>query len=150
MRRLSMDRWKEFAESVRMHLGAVLETEDLVLLEAGEDKVRATTSEALETASKMKGVQLVGLYVGKKRKELTTLTIEGCMLIADVDERYVVELTREQALMWMRGGPVKVEAQSRAVLGRYKRFYLGTALVDRLGNAYPQVPLWRRIPPAVE
>ncbi|MEM1943451.1 MAG: hypothetical protein QXO30_01070 [Candidatus Caldarchaeum sp.] len=148
--RLSIDRRKEFAESVRKHLGAVLATEELVLLEAGEGKFRATTTEALETASMMKGVQLVGLYVGKKRGELTTLTIEGCMLIAEIDARYVVELTKEQALVWMKGGPVKVDAQSRAVIGKYKRFYLGTALVDRLGNAYPQIPLWRRIPPAVE
>ncbi|MDW8360546.1 MAG: hypothetical protein RMK31_08215 [Candidatus Caldarchaeum sp.] len=148
MKTLTNAEIKELCQSLKEHLGAVLKTDDFVFIKAGEDKIRATTPETMETAPKIRGVQLVGLYVGKKRKQFSTLTIEGCMLLSDVEEAYVVNLTREQALAWMKGGPVALNTAHRTVIGRYRRFCLGTALVDRTGKAYPQIPVWRRIPPA--
>ncbi|MEM2237582.1 MAG: hypothetical protein QXR26_02805 [Candidatus Caldarchaeum sp.] len=136
-----------FLEDVYSSLKCRLNINNLVLVQMGENKIRATTKETYETALRMPGVQNVGLYIAKRRKDFTTLTVEGCMFLSKVDESVVVDLSREQALMWMKGGPVKVGKKEKVLLGRYKRFYIGSAVVDRLGNAYPQIPVWRRIPP---
>ncbi|MEM1946714.1 MAG: hypothetical protein QW614_00675 [Candidatus Caldarchaeum sp.] len=141
---------RKFLQELHSSLKCELNVGGLVLMQAGENKIRVTTREAFDTAMKLRGVQLVGLYIAKRRREFTTLTIEGCMFLSQVDESKVADLTREQALTWMKGGPVKVGGAEKLVLGRHRRFYLGSAVVDRLGNAYPQIPIWRRIPAEME
>ncbi len=150
MRAFSSDERKKFLDEIYRTYGSSIDVEGLVLLHSGKNKVRATTEQTYETAMRLKGVQLMGLYIAKRRKGFTTLTIEGCMFLSSVHGSAVVDLDREQAIAWVKGGPVKVEKSKGVILGRYKRFFLGSAVVDRLGNAFPQIPSWRRIPASTE
>ncbi len=136
MKKFSSDERKKFLDEIYRTYGSNIDVEGLILLLAGENKIRVTTEQTYETAMKLKGVQLMGLYIAKRRKNFITLTIEGCMFLSTVYESAVVNLNREQAIAWIKGGPVKVEKNKGVILGRYKRFFLFSAVVDRLGNAY--------------
>lgn len=120
---------------------------EYVLVMAGQDRVRACTVEAVEVAHRLKKIVAVGVYVAKWRRWGITLTIEGSHLLKGVRTTNTVELSREQALRWMNGAPVELKDWSGAkiVLGVYKGFFLGSAIVSRNGTAYPQIPKWRRI-----
>ncbi|MDW8083582.1 MAG: hypothetical protein RMI49_00045 [Candidatus Caldarchaeum sp.] len=141
---------KMLREQLERAFGVMLRTDDYVFIETGEDKIRITTQETYSLASTLKGVVNVGLYVIKRRKHFPTLTIEGCMFIETSPLSHTVELSKEDAISWMRGDPVNVgKTSSKTVVGIYKGHFLGSALVDVNGIAYPQVPKWRRIPASI-
>jgi len=146
MKILSEAEKRKLEEDVMKNFGSKLFLEGLVLLQAGENRIRVTTPETIEMMSKLRGFVSAGLYIAKRSKHFTTLTIEGCNFLLSVDKGYVVDLDKEGALQWMKGGPVDVGVRRKLILGRYRNFFLGTAIVDVNGKAYPQVPTWRRIP----
>lgn len=121
---------------------------EFVLLMMGEGRVRAATREAFEIAERLKRVQQVGLYVAKLRKGEVNLSIEGSQLLGEKLKRNVIELGEEEAREWMSGAPIKIEIQvdSRYIIAKHDRIYLGSGRVSRDGKAYPQVAKWRRIP----
>ncbi|MCS7110313.1 MAG: hypothetical protein NZ956_02445 [Candidatus Caldarchaeum sp.] len=150
MRRIDEKNRRDLLEEVEKAYGVVLRTNGYVLLQTGENKIRIATEEAFSVASSLKGVMNVGLYILKRRKYFPTLTIEGCMFIEKTSNAHVLELSRQQAVAWMKGDPVKVgPTNSKTILGVYRGHWLGSGLVDVNGMAYPQVPKWRRIPEAV-
>ena len=124
--------------------------QDYVLYMAGEGKIRITTREVSQFLEKLKKVDSVGLYVAKYRKWGLTLSIEGSQLLGDKIRKNVIELSLEEAERWMRGDPIplkeNMQPEGKFVVGKYRRFYLGTGVVGRDGKIYPQVPKWRRIP----
>ncbi|MCS6784343.1 MAG: hypothetical protein RMI43_00020 [Candidatus Caldarchaeum sp.] len=150
MHRIDEKDRKILSEEVEQAYGVLLRTNGYVLMQTGENKIRIVTEEAFAVASSLKGVTNVGLYIVKRRKFFPTLTIEGCMFIEKMPGAHVVELSREQAVAWMRGDPVRIgPTNSKTILGVYRGHWLGSALVDVNGIAYPQVPKWRRIPESI-
>ncbi|BAJ51366.1 conserved hypothetical protein [Candidatus Caldarchaeum subterraneum] len=148
MKKMERHELQHLSDEVLKGFGARLLTEGYVFVKTGEGKVRALTEEAYRAATLFRGVMNAGIYVAKQRKNFVTLTIEGCKFVTLPPEAHVVELTKEDALKWMRGDPVKVGKQNhKTVIGRYREHLLGTAVVDINGVAYPQVPKWRRLPP---
>jgi NOL1/NOP2/fmu family ribosome biogenesis protein len=144
MKLMEREEVETFIRELESHLKAVVDFKGC-LLKVGDEKIRLVPVEVFEASKAFPGVQHMGLYVAKWRR-YPALTIEGCMYLRSVDSSAVVELDREQAMKWMRGGPVEVGNRGRLVVGVYKGFYLGSAVVDRTGRAYPQIPKWRRIP----
>jgi len=136
---------EKFIRELEQQLKVVVDFGENLLVKTGEGKIRLVPPDVFEAAMVMPGVQQMGLYVAKWRR-YPTLTIEGCMFLCSADHTAVVELDREQALTWMKGGPVDVGKKAQLVIGVYRGFYLGSAVVDRTGRAYPQIPKWRRIP----
>ncbi|MEM0349144.1 MAG: hypothetical protein QXE96_07130 [Candidatus Caldarchaeum sp.] len=148
MKKMEKHELQNFADEVLKSFGAKLLTEKHVFVKTGEGKIRAMTEETFRAASFFRGVMNAGVYVAKQRKNFVTLTIEGCKFVSLLPGAHVVELTKEDAVKWMRGDPVNVGIQShKTVIGRYREHLLGTAVVDINGVAYPQVPKWRRLPP---
>ncbi|RLG01335.1 MAG: hypothetical protein DRN49_01515 [Thaumarchaeota archaeon] len=121
---------------------------DLVLIKCGRRRIRATTKETLELASKLKGVQQIGLYVMKVSNSDISLSVEGAQLLNGDIKNNIIELDEEQVERWMKAVPIKIETtyRGRYVIGKFNRLYLGSARVSRNGLLYPQIPKWRRIP----
>ncbi|MEM1963843.1 MAG: hypothetical protein QW094_05155 [Candidatus Caldarchaeum sp.] len=148
MKKMEKHELQNLSDEVMRSFGARLQTEGYVFVKTGEGKIRVLSEEAYRAAALFRGVMNAGIYVAKQRKNFVTLTIEGCKFVSLLPEAHVVELTKEDAVKWMRGDPVKVGKQNhKTVIGRYRGHLLGTALVDINGIAYPQVPKWRRLPP---
>jgi len=121
---------------------------DLVLIKCGRGRIRATTKETLELASRLRGIQQIGLYVMKISNGDISLSVEGSQLLNDEIKENVIELDEEQVEKWMKAIPIKTETtyHGRYVIGKFNRLYLGSARVSRNGLLYPQIPKWRRIP----
>lgn len=123
---------------------------EFILVMTGDGKIRATTSETIEVARKLRKVLQVGLYVAKyrKNKDEVFLSIEGSQLLNDKLRKNLVELSEEECGEWMHGAPIQLSTDtgSRYVVGKVDKIYLGSARVSRDGKLYPQIAVWRRIP----
>lgn len=120
----------------------------LVLIRAGQGRIRAVSREAYEVASKLRKVQQVGLYVAKIVKGDVVLSIEGSQLLGSSITKNVIELDEREAEAWMRASPIQrsEKIEGRYVVARCGDLFLGSGRVSRDGKIYPQVAKWRRIP----
>ncbi|MEM2910353.1 MAG: hypothetical protein QXO01_04745 [Nitrososphaerota archaeon] len=120
---------------------------DKILIQVGEDKIRLTTNDTVKVAEKMRGVQSLGLYVAKVKGQDVVLSIEGSQLLCNNIKKNRIELTEEQARLWMVGAPIQFERliAAKYVVAFYKNICLGCGRVSADGKVYPQVPKWRRI-----
>jgi len=120
------------------------------LFMSGEGKIRATTKETAQMADYLKKIDSIGIYVAKYRKWGLTLSIEGSHILDDRIRKNVIELSYEEAKRWMGGAPIKLnphhKVEGKFVIAKYRSYYLGSGVVGRDGNIYPQIPKWRRIP----
>ena len=147
--KLLSPRERKFLENrLRSLYGVEKGFSDLVLIKCGRRRIRATTKETLELASKLKGIQQIGLYVMKVSNSDISLSVEGAQLLNGDIKNNIIELDEEQVEMWMKAVPIKIETtyRGRYVIGKFNRLYLGSARVSRNGLLYPQIPKWRRIP----
>ncbi|MEM2544558.1 MAG: hypothetical protein QXH76_06735, partial [Nitrososphaerota archaeon] len=108
------------------HYGAE-DFSDKVLIQAGEGKIRLTTSDTIKVAEKMRGVQSLGLYIAKLEGQEVVLSIEGSQLLCNSIKKNWIELTEEQARLWMEGAPIQLDkpTAARYVVAFYKRLCLG-------------------------
>lgn len=121
---------------------------DYILVKAGGGKIKLTTEDTLNIASKMRNVQSVGIYVMKVRGEDVVLSIEGSQLFCKQIKINRIELTEEQVKKWMSGAPIEIqgELKSKYVVASYRGICVGCGRVSRDGKIYPQIPKWRSIP----
>jgi len=123
---------------------------DFILIMGGEGKIRATTVETIEVAKKLRKVLQTGLYVAKYRKNKNEvfLSIEGSQILNNQISKNIVELDEEECREWMHGAPicVSINTDSRYIVGKMDKIYLGSARVSRDGKLYPQIAVWRRLP----
>lgn len=131
---------------LKRHYGAE-DFSDKVLIQAGESKIRLTTSDTIKVAEKMRGVQSLGLYIAKLEGQDVVLSIEGSQLLCNSIKKNWIELTEEQARLWMEGAPIQLDklTAARYVVAFYKHLCLGCGRVSADGKVYPQVPKWRRL-----
>ncbi len=88
----------------------------------------------------------VGMYFGEQHKGLR-LSIEGSQLVGPLATKNVVDITREQAMLWLKGEDLDVAKGLHGyVLVRYENDYLGCGSV-RDGVVMNFVPKIRRLPP---
>jgi len=148
MELLSPSEKKYLLERLRVQHGVEDAFEDLVLLKAGQGKIRAVTKEAFELAQKLRKVQQVGLYVVKLMKGDAILSIEGSQLLNGKVKKNVIELDEELAREWMKATPINSPTtySSKYVVAKCGNLYLGSGRFTRDGKIYPQVAKWRRIP----
>jgi len=122
-----------------------------VFFEGSEGKVRASTREAYETAQRIGRVEAVGLYVLKRTKFGTYLSVEGSQLLGERLKKNVVELTAEQLERWASGEPLDLselgfKPDGNFVVVRYGPVFAGSGKVSRDGKVHPQIPKERRVP----
>jgi len=148
MELLSPSEKKYLLERLRIQYGVEDAFEDLVLLKAGQGRIRAVTKEAFELAQKLRKVQQVGLYVVKLMKGDAILSIEGSQLLNGKIKKNVIELNEELAREWMKAAPINSPTtySSKYVVAKCGNLYLGSGRFTRDGKIYPQVAKWRRIP----
>ena len=149
MRLLSSSELKYLRERLRVQYGVENAFEGYVLIRAGQDRIRATTSETLEVATRLRKVQQVGLYIAKLIKSDIVLSIEGSQLLDGAIKKNVIELSEEEAEKWMKAAPIersREKSEARYVVARCGDLYLGSGRFSRDGRIYPQVAKWRRIP----
>jgi len=122
--------------------------ENLILIKAGRGRIRATTEETLRLASRLKGVQQIGLYVMKISDGSLALSVEGSQLLNKKIRKNIVEVDEDLAIEWMKASPIKLDEKvgGRYVVARCGELYLGSGRVSRDGKIYPQIAKWRRIP----
>jgi NOL1/NOP2/fmu family ribosome biogenesis protein len=121
--------------------------DDLVLIRAGQGRIRTATKEAYEVACRLRRTQQVGLYVAKIVKGDVILSIEGSQLLGNMITKNMVELSEKEAEEWMRAAPIQrpERIEGKYVVARCGDFYLGSGRVSRDGRIYPQVAKWRRV-----
>ncbi len=121
---------------------------DLILVMAGQKRIRACTREAYEFSKKLRKVQQLGIYVAKLRGEDVVLSIEGSQLLGDKIKVNVIDLDEDEAIEWMKASPIRIKGEptGKYVVARHGKIYLGSGIVSRDGKIYPQVAKWRRIP----
>jgi len=123
---------------------------EFILIMGGDGKVRAATFETIEVARKLRKILQMGLYVAKYRKNKNEvfLSIEGSQLLNNQISKNIVELSEEECREWMRGAPIplSINTDSRYIVGKIDKIYLGSARVSRDGKLYPQIAVWRRLP----
>lgn len=148
MRLLTPRERRNLIEKLKLQHGIKDAFEDLILIRAGQGRIRATTREAFEIASRLKRVQQIGLYVVKMVKGDVILSIEGSQLLDGKIMKNLIELSDEEAEEWMKAAPIPCPkgVGSRYVVARCGSLYLGSGRVSRDGRIYPQVAKWRRIP----
>jgi len=147
--KLLSPRERKFIENrLRSIYGVEAGFDGLVLIKCGRRRIRAATKETLELASRLRGVQQIGLYVMKIANGAIALSVEGSQLLDGEIKNNIIELDEEQVERWMKAIPIKIERtyRGRYVVGKFGRLYLGSARVSRNGLLYPQIPKWRRIP----
>jgi len=147
LRRLDEVERKLFGEAVGRTYGDEHYLKSMELLIAGEGRVRACTSETLQVVDSLKKVLAAGVYVAKWKYWGVILSVEGSQLLREENTINTVELDGEMARKWMMGAPVPLRDWNgqKIVVGRYRGFMLGSAIVGRDGVAYPQIPKWRRL-----
>ena len=150
MKLLNLRERKFLEDRLRSLYGVEAGFGDLVLIKCGRGRIRATTKETLELASRLRGIQQIGLYVMKVANGDISLSVEGSQLLGDEIKSNVIKLDEGQVEKWMKAIPIKMEItyHGRYVVGKFNRLYLGSAMVSRNGFLYPQIPKWRRIPVA--
>ena len=121
---------------------------DLLLIKAGQGRIRAATREVFEAARRLRKVQQLGLYVAKISRGDVFLSIEGSQLLNGEITKNVIELDEEAANKWMKASPITAQMRydSRYVVAKTGDLYLGSGRVTRDGKIYPQIAKWRRIP----
>jgi len=148
VRRLSQREIKNLQESLKKQYGVEDAFDGLVLYISGGRRIRATTPETAKLARKLRKVQQIGLYVAKLSKAGVSLSPEGSQLLDDAIKKNIVELSEEEAELWMKAAPLTLHAETEGiyVVGRLGKLYLGSGRVSRDGKIYPQIAKWRRIP----
>lgn len=148
MEPLSPGERRYLLERLRSQHGVESAFEGLVLLKAGQGRIRATTREAFELAQRLRRVQQVGLYVAKLAGGDAILSIEGSQLLDGEIRENVVELDERLAEEWMRAAPIEAGGPytSRYVVAKCGNLYLGSGRFSRDGRIYPQIAKWRRVP----
>jgi len=148
MELLSPSEKRYLLERLRSQHGVEDAFEGLVLLKAGQGRIRAVTREAFELAQKLRKVQQVGLYVVKLMKGDAILSIEGSQLLNGDIKKNVIDLDERLAREWMKAAPIESSQfyTSKYVVAKCGNLYLGSGRFSRDGRIYPQVAKWRRIP----
>jgi len=142
---------KALLEELERAFGLEELPQDLVFFEGSEGKVRASTREAYEMAQRIGRVEAVGLYVLKRTKFGTYLSVEGSQLLGERLKKNVVELTAEQLERWASGEPLDLselgfKPEGDFVVVRYGPVFAGSGKVSRDGKVHPQIPKERRVP----
>ena len=149
MRILTSSELKYFQERLRAQYGVENGFKDYVLIKAGQGRIRATTPETFEIATRLRRVQQIGLYIAKQIKSDIVLSIEGSQLLDGAIRKNVVELSEEEAENWMKAAPInrsQEKSEARYIVAKCGDLYLGSGRFSRDGKIYPQVAKWRRIP----
>lgn len=143
---LNSSKKSAFQTMLERHYG-VEDFSDKVLIQAGENKIRLTTSDTIKVAEKMRGVQSLGLYVAKVVGQDVVLSIEGSQILCNSIKKNRIELNEEQARLWMEGSPLQLNTftGARYLVAFYRNLCLGCGRVSADGKVYPQVPKWRRL-----
>ncbi|MCD6536858.1 MAG: hypothetical protein J7K49_07510 [Thaumarchaeota archaeon] len=148
MRVLDAGERKYFELRLKRQYGVDKAFEDLILIKAGQGRVRAVTKEAFEIAKRLKKVQQVGVYVAKISKGDVILSIEGSQMLNGKITKNVIDLDEESAERWMKAEvmPAQGKWEGKYLVGRCGDLYLGSSRITRDGKLYPQIAKWRRVP----
>ena len=148
MEPLSPTERRYLLERLKSQHGVENAFEGLVLIKAGQGRIRAATKETLELAKRLRKVQQIGLYVAKLSKGDVVLSIEGTQLLDGEIKKNVIELDEAAAEEWMKASPITSPKKytSKYVVAKHGEIYLGSGRFTRDGKIYPQVAKWRRVP----
>ncbi|MBW2999718.1 hypothetical protein KY339_03520 [Candidatus Woesearchaeota archaeon] len=90
-------------------------------------------------------IDSVGLYFGELKKEGLRLSIEGSQIIGPKCTKNIVELSKQEMRLWLKGIDLEKMTESEGfALIKHGKDYLGTGKVKE-GNILNFVPKTRRI-----
>jgi len=130
----------DISAEVKKHLKEQFGVEniDLQFEEKGKGRIYA-----FRACNKFKAVSK-GIYFATLEKDGLRLSIEGSFIAGRLATKNVVEVSREQALKWMRGENLEINAEGNYIILRYGNYFLGCGK-HRKGEILNFVPKNRRI-----
>lgn len=117
-----------------------------VLLHSGIKRIRITTHETLEVASRMKGVQSLGIYVAKLVGNDLVLSTEGVQMLCRSASKNIELVDRKRATDLLSGGMVITNQKpaGRFVIASLEGHHLGIGRVSN-DRMILYIAKWRRI-----
>lgn len=117
-----------------------------VLLQSGIKRIRMTTLKTLEVASRMRGVQSLGIYVAKLVGNDLVLSTEGVQMLCKSANKNIELVDRERATDLLAGGMVTTnqKAMTRFGIASLDGHHLGISRVSN-GKMILYIAKWRRI-----
>lgn len=148
MRLMDAGERRYFELRLKRQYGVEKPFEGLILIMAGQGRVRATTKETFKVAERLRKVQQIGIYVAKISKGDVILSIEGSQILDGKIVKNVLDLDEKSAERWMRAEvlPAPGKYEGKYLIGKCGDLYLGSSRITRDGKLYPQIAKWRRIP----
>ncbi|MEK6889489.1 MAG: hypothetical protein AABW80_05275 [Nanoarchaeota archaeon] len=104
--------------------------EDLpyLLIESGKEKIRAfsgtMSKEEILELNKMANIEAVGIYLIKKEHDLR-LSFDATQILKDQIKKKVVEISKEQYELWIRGYDLPIATENGAVVIKFQDSFIG-------------------------
>ncbi|MCH7568400.1 MAG: hypothetical protein IIA87_03180 [Nanoarchaeota archaeon] len=118
-----------------------------ILIETGKEKIRGfsgnmTKDEILEL-SKIANVEIIGLYLLKKERDLR-LSLDATQVLASQISKNIIEINNEQFNFWIRGKNLDIRTKEGVYVVKYKSDFVGCG-VSNGKKIFNYVPKERRI-----
>lgn len=118
---------------------------DYVFLKNSKNRIFAASKEVFTLSLDSMRVDSIGLYVGMQAGEMLRLSAEGAQIIGPHAKSNVMEITKEEQHMWLRGLDVPAESHAEGfILLRHAGVFVGCAKL-REGMLLNFFPKSRRI-----
>ncbi len=140
---LSRKKIKEITSAIKKQWGADFNP-DLVFLMNNQGKIFLVNKEAFNLPLEKLKINSIGLYFGELKNNDLRLSIEGSQMIGDKAKKNFVELTKQQAMQWLKGQDIEIKGNYTGfVILRQNNDFLGTGKYKH-GKVLNFVPKARR------
>ena len=117
---------------------------DLVFLMNEKSKIFLVNKEVFNLPLEKYKVNSIGLYFGEIKNNELRLSIEGSQLVGDKAKNNVIELSKKQAMNWLKGQDIKLNQDYKGfVILKHENDFLGTGKYKD-GKVLNYVPKARR------
>jgi len=140
---LNRKKIKEILTLIKKQWRANFKTE-LVFLMNTQNKIFLVNREVFNLNLEKLRINSIGLYFGELKNNELRLSIEGSQLVGFKAKKNVVELTKEQAMQWLKGQDIEIKGQYKGfVILKHENDFLGTGKYKD-GKVFNYVPKARR------
>jgi NOL1/NOP2/fmu family ribosome biogenesis protein len=119
---------------------------DYAFLKNSKDNVYVVNKEIANIDFDQLRLNSVGMYIGELKNERFRLSIEGSQLVGPKASTNIVDVSNEEAIMWIKGNDIEIPTELKGVvIVKHENDFLGSGLAKE-GKLLNHVPKSRRLP----
>ncbi|MGM5482351.1 MAG: methyltransferase RsmF C-terminal domain-like protein [Nanobdellota archaeon] len=115
-----------------------------LFLKKKDNSIKLITRDVVKINDHKINIDSMGLRIGKEIADGILLSIEGSQIMGPFCSKNIVQISREDAKLWLKGNDIHTQYEQGFVILKYENDFLGTGKV-KANRIINNVPKTRRL-----